>query len=86
MFFKKKPHLKQDADRELMAAVHGVRDRMTNERRLLATFREVDAVTRSRLTIEEGLFDFLYREARTRQVSGSVVQEMAVTQLYDANM
>lgn len=86
MFFKKKPQLKTAADRELMTAVYRVRDTMAHERALLATFREVDELSRSRLTLQEGLFDFLYREARTRQVSGALVKEMAAEQLHQANL
>ena len=85
MFFKKKPPLKATADRELMAAVYRVRESMARERNLLATFREVDALSRSRLQLQEGLFDFLYREARVRKVSGDLVQEMAAEQLQQAN-
>ncbi|WP_390405091.1 YaaL family protein [Lacticaseibacillus jixiensis] len=86
MFFTKKPQLKTEADRELMTTVYRVRDNMARERALLATFREVDALSRSQLQLQEGLFDFLYREARVRQVSGKLVQEMAAEQLQQANL
>ncbi len=86
MFFKKKPQLKTQADRELMAAVYRVRDQMARERALLATFREVDELSRSRMLLQEGLFDFLYREARVRKVSGDLVQEMASERLHQANL
>lgn len=86
MFFKKKPQLKTEADRELMTTVYRVRDQMTHERKLMATFREVDAVSRSQYALQAGLFDFLYREARVRQVSGDLVQEMAAEQLHQANL
>lgn len=86
MFFKKKPQLKTEADRDLMGTVYRVRDQMARERALLATFREVDELSRSRLTLQEGLFDFLYREARVRKVSGDLVQEMASERLHRANL
>lgn len=86
MFFKKKPQLKTQADRELMTTVYHVRDAMARERALLATFREVDELSQARLALQEGLFDFLYREARTRQVSGDLVKEMAAEQLHQANL
>lgn len=85
MFFKKKPQLKTEADRELMATVYRVRDQMARERALLATFREVDELSRSRLLLQEGLFDFLYREARERAVSGDLVQEMVAERLHQTS-
>lgn len=86
MFFKKKPQLKTEADRELMTTVYRVRDQMTQERKLMATFREVDAVSKAQYNLQAGLFDFLYREARVRQVSGDLVAEMAAEQLHQANL
>ncbi|WP_461214396.1 YaaL family protein [Lacticaseibacillus sp. GG6-2] len=85
MFFKKKPQLKTEADRELMATVYRVRDQMARERALLATFREVDELSRSRLLLQEGLFDFLYREARERAVSGDLVQEMVAERIHQTS-
>lgn len=86
MFFRKRvPIIKTNADRELMATVTRVREQMTRQRTLIATFREVDDHTRVQLALQESLFDFLYREARTRQVSGAVVQEQAASQMQKNN-
>lgn len=75
MFFKKRPPIKDDADRELMGTLYRVRDQMNHERALLATMREVDEHTRLNLATQSALFDFLYREARVRQVRNNVVAE-----------
>ncbi|WP_125705247.1 YaaL family protein [Lacticaseibacillus daqingensis] len=85
MFFKKRPNIKEEADRELMQTVGRVREHMASQRKLVATFREVDEATRSQISLQEGLFDFLHREARTRQVSGKLVAEMAAQQLQAEN-
>ncbi|WP_179395902.1 YaaL family protein [Lacticaseibacillus absianus] len=86
MFGHKRPDVKQTADRELMISVGRVRDRMAAQRKLVATFREVDPATRAQVNLQEGLFDFLHREARTRKVSGQLVAEMAAQQLQADNL
>lgn len=86
MFWQKRPDLKLTADRELMTSVAQVRDRMAAQRKLVATFREVDEATRAQVELQEALFDFLHREARTRQVSGALVAEMAAQQLQAENL
>ncbi|MFD1429018.1 MULTISPECIES: YaaL family protein [Lacticaseibacillus] len=85
MFFKAKPAIKENADQALMDAVTDVRGRMAHQRNLLRTFREVDEQTRASLALQEALFDFLYREARVRKVSGAIIQKTAAEQLSAAN-
>ncbi|WP_262315712.1 YaaL family protein [Lacticaseibacillus parakribbianus] len=85
MFFKKRPNIKTEADRELMTTVYRVRDKMAAQRKLVATFREVDEATRAQVNLQEGLFDFLHRQARVREVSGALVAEMAAQQLQEDN-
>lgn len=82
MFFRKKIDIKGAADRALMEAVHATRDRMSYQRKLIASFREVDEITEAQVELQEGLFDFLHREARERQISGDLVAEMAAKELH----
>ncbi|MFD1393464.1 YaaL family protein [Lacticaseibacillus jixianensis] len=78
MFFRKrKPSIKNEADRALMEEIYQVRDRMASQRKLMASFREVDEVTKAQLDLQKALFDFLHREARERHVAGEIVAEMA---------
>lgn len=77
IFGKRKPSIKDEADRALMEEIYQVRDRMASQRKLMASFREVDEVTKAQLDLQKALFDFLHREARERQVSGKLVAEMA---------
>ncbi|VTU72690.1 hypothetical protein AMBR_EADFOONE_02823 [Lacticaseibacillus rhamnosus] len=42
------------------------------QRKLVATFREVDDQTKSQVALQAALFDFLYREARTRKIKGKI--------------
>ncbi|KRN23004.1 YaaL family protein [Lacticaseibacillus camelliae] len=82
MFFgKKKPSIKDAADRQLMEEIYRVRDRMASQRKLVGSFREVDEVTKAQLDLQAALFDFLHREARERRVSGQLVEQMAARYL-----
>lgn len=82
MFFhKSKPSIKESADRNLMLEVYVVRDKMAAQRKLIASFREVDELTKAQLSVQAGLFDFLHREARIRQVSGALVAQIAAAHL-----
>ena len=81
MFFKKRTTVKTEADRNLMISVYQVRDNMAQQRALLATFRDVDEAAKVQLHTQEALFDFLYREARLRHVSGDLVSEMSAAHM-----
>ena len=72
MFGRKRIKVKEEKDEEPMMLVYRVRDQMAAQRKLVATFREVD---------EAALFDFLYREARTRKIKGEVVAKVAAEQI-----
>ncbi|EPD07209.1 hypothetical protein Lpp70_07430 [Lacticaseibacillus paracasei subsp. paracasei Lpp70] len=77
MFGRKQVKVKEEKDEELMMLVYRVRDQMAAQRKLVATFREVDEQTKAQVALQTGLFDFLYREARTRQIKGELVARVA---------
>ena len=78
MFGRKQVKVKEEKDEELMMLV---RDQMAAQRKLVATFREVDEQTKAQVALQTGLFDFLYREARTRQIKGELVARVAAEQI-----
>ena len=61
MFGRKQVKVKEEKDEELMMLVYRVRDQMAAQRKLVATFREVDEQTKAQVALQTGLFDFLYR-------------------------
>ena len=77
MFGKHKAVIKPNADRELLATVARVRESLNRTRELAATFREADPAVTAQIALQGALFDFLYREARVRAVSGDLVAEQA---------
>ena len=81
MFGRKQVKVKEEKDEELMMLVYRVRDQMAAQRKLVATFREVDEQTKAQVALQTGLFDFLYREARPRQIKGELVARVAAEQI-----
>ncbi|MEG6530307.1 YaaL family protein [Lacticaseibacillus paracasei] len=81
MFGRKQVKVKEEKDEELMMLVYRVRDQMAAQRKLVATFREVDEQTKAQVALQTGLFAFLYREARTRQIKGELVARVAAEQI-----
>ena len=81
MFGRKQIKVKEEKDEELMMLVYRVRDQMAAQRKLVATFREVDDQTKSQVALQAALFDFLYRDARTRKIKGEIVAKVAAEQI-----
>ena len=63
MFGRKQIKVKEEKDEELMMLVYRVRDQMAAQRKLVATFREVDDQTKSQVALQAALFDFLDRKS-----------------------
>lgn len=81
MFGKHKAVIKPNADRELLETVDRVKEGLNRTRSLAANFREADPQVAAQIALQGALFDFLYRESRTRAVPGQLVEELAVAQL-----
>ena len=52
MFGRKQIKVKEEKDEELMMLVYRVRDQMAAQRKLVATFREVDDQTKSQVALQ----------------------------------
>ena len=79
MFGRKKKTARQLADDELLTVIYAVRDDLAKERRLLNVAADADNERqKQRVALQEGLFDFLHRQARTRQVAPQQVESFSV--------
>ena len=52
MFGRKQVKVKEEKDEELMMLVYRVRDQMAAQRKLVATFREVDEQTKAQVALQ----------------------------------
>lgn len=79
MFGRKKKSQRQLADDELLTMIYAVRDDLAKERRLLNVAADAENERqKQRVALQEGLFDFLHRQARTRAVSPTQVEAFSV--------
>lgn len=79
MFGRKKKTARQLADDELLTVIYAVRDDLAKERRLLNVAADAENERqKQRVALQEGLFDFLHRQARTRQVAPQQVESFSV--------
>lgn len=80
MFFhRKKISARQVKDGELLELTYTVRDDLQAERKLLGigTDRENER-QKVRVALQEGLFDFLHRQARRRRIDPAQVESYSV--------
>ncbi|MCI1284328.1 DUF2508 family protein [Lacticaseibacillus songhuajiangensis] len=79
MFGHKKKSQRQLADDELLTMIYAVRDDLAKERRLLNVAADAENERqKQRVALQEGLFDFLHRQARTRAVAPTQVEAFSV--------
>lgn len=79
MFGRKKTVTKAQKDANLLNLIYTVRDGIARERSLASA--NVGGMTerqKASIASQEGLFDFLHRQARARKVSARQVEEFSV--------
>ncbi|WP_155287119.1 DUF2508 family protein [Lacticaseibacillus zhaodongensis] len=79
MFGRKKETVKQETDGKLLELIYATRDQLAKERKLLNTATDVDTERqKASVALQEGLFDFLHRQARTRNVDPAQVASFSI--------
>lgn len=80
MFGRKKTSAKLDRDAELLELIYAVRDQSARAHKILNNSTEgaMDLRQQAQVELQEGLFDFLHRQARLRRVSGKQVEDFSV--------
>ncbi|KRM86798.1 DUF2508 family protein [Lacticaseibacillus thailandensis] len=80
MFGRKKTSAKLQHDAELLELIYAVRDQSARAHKILNNSTEgaTDLRQQAQVELQEGLFDFLHRQARTRKVSGQQVEDFSV--------
>ncbi len=80
MFGRKKQKEKQQVDAQLLNLIYTTRDGIVQQRALLNVNADGARTERQKanIAVQEGLFDFLHRQARMRRVSAKQVEEFSV--------
>ncbi|WP_127849390.1 DUF2508 family protein [Lacticaseibacillus hulanensis] len=79
MFGRKKTAGKEAVDAQLLNLIYTVREGIVRERSLAnANVSGMTEREKANIARQEGLFDFLHRQARTRKVSAKQVEEFSV--------
>jgi len=85
LFGKSKPKLKAQADRELLDLIYRQRGQITRLKEMRSDFPEQDTQLKRELALQQSLFNFLFHQARVRQVSSQQVAMMAAQQFNQLN-
>lgn len=72
MLFRRKPTLKQQYDKKLLALMERKRDQWEQAKRMEDITLDADAETNARFKVAEKKYFYLFKEARIRNLKGRI--------------
>jgi len=79
MFGRKKLRQRAEVDGQLLELIYDVHDQMMRERKLAADATDgEERRQKARVALQEGLYDFLHRQAKRRRIDPAQVESFSV--------